>query len=402
MTASRNRPQPVDAFGSNGTPVSEERYGAWDFGDLDGYIREGEPGQAERAENWQTAIGLQAVDGLRTSAYLLETAKEHIEGHISITEAQQRLHSYYDERADRMEVEGEKEADIVSSRIAELLGERAFTFAPTELCDIHRRLFDQVIPRAGKYRTFNITKKEWVLKGETVFYATCGTIADTLRYDFSQERGVSYSDFHAAEMVRHIAGFVSDIWQIHPFSEGNTRTTAVFTIKYLRSMGYEVNNEPFKKHSWYFRNALVRANYEDVTRGISPTTLYLERFFENLLCDTHHDLRNRYLHLDWDTWQAAIQKSVLEPAHTAKELTDTTQETSKETIDTSKETRKDMREHILVILRKQPESTAVSIAEQVGLTPQGVRYHLDVLKRAGRIHHEGPTKRGRWVIDEQD
>ena len=289
---------------------------SWDFGDLDGYIRQGEPDQSARAENWQVAIGLQAVDGLTTSPYLLETAREHIEGRIDIGEAQRRIRSYYDERKGREEVEGEQEADVVSSRIAELLGERAFSLSPVEMCDIHRRLFDQLLPRAGKYRNYNITKKEWVLKGETVYYATSGTIAETLRYDFEQERNFSYARLSNVDITHHIARFVSGIWQIHPFSEGSTRTTAVFAIKYLRSLGYEVNNEPFKNHSWYFRNALVRANYEDVTQGIAPTAVFLERFFENLLFGTDYELRNRYLHVDWP------QQEVVERVTTVDQVTD--------------------------------------------------------------------------------
>ena len=368
---------------------------SWDFGDLEGYTRQGEPSQAVRADNWQVAIGLQAVDGLKPSAYLLETAKEHIEGRIGIDEAQRRIRSYYEERGGREESGDSEEADTVSSRIAEILGERTFSFSPVQLQIIHRRLFDQLLLHAGKYRTYNITKREWVLKGDTVYYSSCDSVADTLKYDFDQERDFSYAGLSNKDIVRHTAKFVSGIWQIHPFGEGNTRTTAVFTIQYLRSMGYEVNNEPFKKHSWYFRNALVRANYEDVKQDVSPTTLFLERFFENLLFGAHHDLKNRYLHLDWDKRQATTPERAQEPANSAKELTDATQETSKETS-------KEMRERILVILREQPASTAVSVAEQVGLSPQGVRYHLDVLKRAGRIRHEGPTKRGWWVIDEQD
>ncbi|MBR3315312.1 MAG: Fic family protein [Atopobiaceae bacterium] len=195
-------------------------------------------------------------------------------------------------------------------------GERAFTLSPFELCDIHRRLFDQVLPRAGKYRNYNVTKKEWVLKGETVYYATCGTIEETLRYDFTQERNYSYAGLSGIDIAHHVAKFVSEVWQIHPFGEGNTRTTAVFAIKYLRSMGYRVDNEPFKNHSWYFRNALVRANYEDVTQGVSPEMVYLERFFENLLCGVRHELRNRYLHLDWP------QKQISQEVESALQVTD--------------------------------------------------------------------------------
>ena len=296
-----NRPKLADDSGerSVGQSSAATERSAWQFGDLDGYIRQGEPGQAARADNWRVAIGLQAVDGLKTSPYLLETAKEHIEGRIDIAEAQRRIRTYYEERGGREEPEGSEEADTVSSRIAEILGEQAFTFSPVQLQTIHKRLFDQVLPRAGKYRTYNIAKQEWVLKGATVYYASADSIAETLAYDFAQEREFSYAGLSKADIVRRLAQFVSGIWQIHPFAEGNTRTTAVFTILYLRSMGYDVDNEPFKEHSWYFRNALVRANYEDVARGVSPTAVYLERFFENQLCGAHHELKNRYLHLDW-------------------------------------------------------------------------------------------------------
>ena len=355
----------------------------WDFGDLDGYLRQGEPDRAERADNWQVAIGLQAVDGLKPSAYLLETAREHIEGRIDIDEVQRRILSYYDERAGREEVEGEREADVVSSRIAEILGERTFTFSPVQLQTIHRRLFDQVLPHAGKYRTYNITKKEWVLKGETVFYAAYDSIPDTLRYDFAQERSFSYVNLSSDEVVSHVARFVSGIWQIHPFSEGNTRTTAVFAIQYLRSMGYEVDNGLFKEHSWYFRNALVRANYEDVTRGIAPQMLYLERFFENLLCGTNHELRNRCLHLDWNERQAATQ----ETGNTTQEAGNTTQETTGST-----------RDLILKMLRADPGLTAQQLANDLGISFDGVRYHLAKLRKEGTIHHEGPRKGGRWVV----
>lgn len=362
----------------------------WDFGDLDGYIREGEPDRAQRAENWQVAIGLQAVDGLTTSPYLLQTARAHIEGRIDIGEVQRRIRSYYDERADREEVEGEQEADIVSGRIAELLGERAFTLSPVELCHVHRRLFDQMLPRAGKYRNYNITKKEWVLKGETVLYASYGTIAETLRYDFAREHDFSYAELSNVQIAHHMARFASGIWQIHPFGEGNTRSTAVFVIKYLRAMGYKMGNEPFKNHSWYFRNALVRANYEDVTRHISPDMSYLERFFENLLCGTRHELRNRYLHLDWAEWQSAAQGEVgttQETVRTAQETEGTTQEVSDST-----------RSQILKLLMVNPKTTARQIADELGISFDGVRYHLARLSKEGAIRHEGPRKGGHWVV----
>ena len=215
----------------------------WQF-ELEEYIRQGEPDKIEKSEAWQTAIGLQAVDGLKTSAYLLDTAKEHIEGKISIDDAQKRIQSYYEQRADRIETEDEtKEADIVSARIAKLLGEKAFQFSPAEWLTIHRRLFEGVFPHAGQIRNYNITKKEWVLKGNTVIYAAWDSIKDTLDYDFATEKQFSYEGLSIDASVRHLAKFASDIWQIHPFCEGNTRATAVFMIKYIKIFGFRVNND---------------------------------------------------------------------------------------------------------------------------------------------------------------
>ena len=264
----------------------------WQF-ELEEYIRQGEPDRAEKSEAWQTAIGLQAVDGLKTSAYLLDTAKDHIEGKITIDEAQQRIHSYYEQRTTRTEIENEtKEADIVSARIAKLLGEKAFQFSPAEWLSIHRRLFEGVFSHAGQIRQYNITKKEWVLNGDTVTYADWNSIKDTLDYDFATEKQFSYEGLSVDAAVKHLAKFASDIWQIHPFGEGNTRATAVFMIKYMKTFGFRVNNDAFEKNSWYFRNALVRANYTNLQKGVHSTTKFLEMFFSNLLLGTDYELKN--------------------------------------------------------------------------------------------------------------
>ena len=271
----------------------------WKF-KLDEYIRQGEPQKTAKSEAWQIAIGLQQVDGLETSPYLLDTAKEHIEGNISIDEAQTRIQNYYEQATKRKEIEnGTKEADIVSTRIAGLLGEKTFHFSPIEWMAIHRRLFENVFTHAGKVRTYNITKKEWVLNGNTVIYTSWDSIKDTLDYDFNTEKQFSYKGLNLQKSIQHLARFTSDIWQIHPFCEGNTRATAVFIIKYMDTLGLKVNNDAFKQHSWYFRNALVRANYNDIRNGIHATTTYLEMFFSNLLLDADYELKNRYLHIDY-------------------------------------------------------------------------------------------------------
>lgn len=269
--------------------------------ELEEYIRQGEPEQAEKSEAWQIAIGLQQVDGLKTSAYLLDTAKEHIEGKLTIDEVQKLVQSYYKEHDKRTAIENAtREADIVSARITQLLGEKTFQFSPAELMSIHRRLFDGVFKEAGKLRDYNITKNEWVLNGETVIYASWNSLQETLDYDFKTEKAFSYEGLSLVEAIKHLAKFTSDIWQIHPFGEGNTRATAVFIIKYMRTFGLKVDNEAFKKHSWFFRNALVRANYNYLQKGIHATTKFLEMFFSNLLLGADYELKNRYAHIDFD------------------------------------------------------------------------------------------------------
>lgn len=200
-----------------------------EFASFDEYLRQGEPSQKESAENWKTAIGLQAVDGLQPSAYLIDVAKRNIEGEI---------------------------------------------------------------------RQYDISKKEWVLEGDSVNYLNWEDLRRALDWDIEQEKNFQYKGLTDDEKIEHIAKFISGIWQIHAFREGNTRTTAIFTIQYLRSLGYEVNNEMFAKHSWYFRNALVRANYRNINKDIEYSPIYLIRFFRNLLLNDGWVLKNRYLHID--------------------------------------------------------------------------------------------------------
>lgn len=262
--------------------------------DFEEYIKQGEPQKREKGYVWQTAIGLQAVDDLKPSEYLIQTARQHIEGDITIEEAKQLIDSYYQSKTIRAGIEDRtEEADKVSARIAEILSEKTFTFSPVEYITIHRRLFQGIYKFAGKVRDYNITKKEWVLKGETVLYASADSIRETLDYDFMQEKNFSYKDLNINDAITHIAKFISGVWQIHAFGEGNTRTTAVFTIKYLRTFGFDISNEAFANHSWYFRNALVRANYNNLSKGIYATTEYIEAFFRNLILSENNELKNR-------------------------------------------------------------------------------------------------------------
>lgn len=347
--------------------------------DLEEYIRQGEPEQAEKSNAWKTAIGLQDVDGLKTSEYLLDTAKEHIEGKITIESAKSRIMSYYEQRSDRRAVEDStKEADIVSVRIAELLSERTFQFSPAQLRSIHRRLFEGVFKHAGQFRTYNITKKEWVLNGKSVFYASYDSICDSLDYDFGNEKEFSYSGITINESVRHIAKFTSDIWQIHPFCEGNTRTTAVFILKYLQTFGFTVSNDVFADNSWYFRNALVRANYNDLQNGIHDTLEYLEMFFDNLILGEKKELKNRYLHVDYSKLQSAnfrISKCKNCTLNcTLEELA------------------------ILNAIKNDPDITQTELAAVTGKSLRTVKTRTVELQEKGLIMRENGKRNGKWIV----
>ncbi len=266
--------------------------------DFDQYIRQGEPDQKVRAEAWRIAIGLQAVDGLKTSDYLQQTAHKNIQGDITIDEARELIKSYYLSKKLLEPDDAEKqEADKVSANIAKILSSNTFDFSAGGIASLHRRIFTGVFKHAGKLRDYDIAKKEWVLEGDSVSYLNWEDLHRALEYDIEQERAFNYSGISQDGMIAHITKFVSGIWQIHPFCEGNTRTTAVFTIQYLRSIGFDIDNDLFANHSWYFRNALVRANYRNAVKGIDYTPIYLERFFRNLLIGEQWDLRNRYLHI---------------------------------------------------------------------------------------------------------
>ncbi|MEF2805160.1 MAG: Fic family protein [Massilistercora timonensis] len=261
------------------------------------YIKESEPAKRDKGYAWHTAIGLQAVDGLKTSEYLVHTAIRNIEGEISFEEANVLLQIYYEENPSRDELDRTEEADKVSARIAALLSERAFSFTPNEYISIHRKLFTGIYSHAGRIRDYNITKREWVLSGATVLYGSATELMATLDYDFSEEKKFSYKNLTMDEIIHHLAVFVSRLWQIHVFGEGNTRTTAVFFIKYLRTLGFDVTNNIFAENAWYFRNSLVRANYNDLKNGVHETTEYLELFLRNLLLNENNPLHNRTLHI---------------------------------------------------------------------------------------------------------
>jgi fido (protein-threonine AMPylation protein)/biotin operon repressor len=339
---------------------------------FDEYLRQGEPNKAEKAKIWKTAIGLQKVDGLKPSEYLIETAKQNIEGNITIDEVKKLIDSYYQQHPTKTNEDRTEEADKVSARIAEMLSEQTFTFSPAEYLSIHRRLFKGIYKFAGKIRDYNITKKEWVLNGETVLYASADSLKATLEYDFEQERKFSYEELSQQEIIEHFARFISNLWQIHIFGEGNTRTTAIFLIKYLRKLGFKnVNNDLFADQSWYFRNALVRANYEDLSKGIYRTEKYLIRFLSNLLLKGNYSLKNREMHIHADT----------------------VNDTVKPQIDTVNET-------VFSLLKQDNKITANEISERLKMSLSTVRRKIKELRNNGKIERIGSDKTGYWRITE--
>jgi len=261
------------------------------------YSKQSEPNKYEKKCIWETAIGLQKVDNLDSSEYLIEIAKKHIDGNISLDYANDLINSYYVEKNESMD--RTEEADKVSLRIVELLSNKAFNFSIIQYISIHKYLFNGIFDYAGKIRDYNITKKEWVLNGDTVIYGNAFDLYETLEYDLNQEKKYNYQNKSIEEIIKHIAEFTAGLWQIHLFGEGNTRTTAVFLIKYLNKLGFDVTNDIFANNSWYFRNALVRANYNNYKLNINETTYYLELFLRNLLLNENNKLSNRELHIDY-------------------------------------------------------------------------------------------------------
>ncbi len=342
--------------------------------ELSEYIKQGEPTQVEKTKNWETAIGLQEVDGLKPSKYLVEIAKEHIEGKIELEEVKERINNYYKTLSYRKseEKEDSEEADKVSVRITEVLSDKSFSFNPTELISIHKKLFTGVYKHAGIIRNYNFTKNEWILNEDTVTYASYETIMSTLDYDFEQEKNFSYKDLSLDESIKHLCRFTSNIWQVHPFCEGNTRTTAVFIIKYLKTFGFNINNTVFANNSWYFRNALVRANYKNFEKNIFEDISYLEKFFYNLLSNTNYDLKNRYTHIDYV--QDTLNKALKNKDYTLEE------------------------QAILNLIKENSFIKQEEIAHIIGKSIRTVKTKMTEMQEKGIITRKNGKKTGEWQI----
>lgn len=365
--------------------------------ELGGYLKAEEPGLRERAQAWGMAIGLQKVDGLAPSQFLLEVAKDHIEGKITQNQAHRRIRDYYATKDESKRPDpATEEPDKVSERIVAILGDGGFEFTPEYFVSIHARLFRGVLSTAGKLRTVNIRKHEWVLKNDSVTYGSAATLKQSLARHFLDEREFDYGGKSPRKMIPHFSRFIAQIWQVHPFGEGNTRTTAVFAIKYLRSLGYQVENDMFRDNSWYFRNALVRANYADYAKDVRRDWSYLEAFFRNLLLGEKNELKSRYLLIGLTEDDKAKIHELTEGKRT-----EGGQKRWSEKDEPKKVVRKGgqkTEDKILALLREYPHLTQAGIVAALCINRSAIQKHLRKLKESGRLRRIGPDKGGRWEV----
>ena len=363
--------------------------------DFEEYFKAGEPGRRERAEAWATAIGLQQVDGLVPSQFLFNTAIDHIEGRITQNQARRRIRDYYAAQGETTERDPDKEeADKVSERIVAVINDGGFEFTPEYYISIHAKLFKGVLASAGKLRTVNIRKREWVLKDDSVTYGSADTIKQSLIRDFIDEREFDYGGKSPRQAIPHFARFIAQIWQVHPFGEGNTRTTAVFAIKYLNSLGYRVANNMFKDNSWFFRNALVRANYADYERGVKRDWSYLEAFFRNLLLGENNEMKSRYLLIGLTD----ADKRKIRELSEGKSVEGCQKKVVRKRL--SENSRVKTSDKLLALLKEQPHLTQEGMARAMGISRQAIQKHLTKLKASGRLRRIGPDKGGHWEVVE--
>lgn len=310
----------------------------------------------------ETGIGLQDVDRLDNSSYFKNEANRYLKGEISLEELDTIITSYYENKSDsngRYE-----EADKISIRIAKIISDDYFTFSVGQLLSMHKTLFDGVFEHAGKIREYNFSKKEWVLDGASVLYGDYRELESTLQYDFNQEKNFKYEGLSVNEVIEHLALFVANLWQIHVFEEGNTRTTAVFFIKYLRKLGFDVTNDTFAKNAWYFRNSLVRANYTNVSKGIYEDRSYLIKFLRNLLLGEKNELLNRELHIQVNGKESCLTRE----------------------------------ERILNFINDNNEITLAEIAQKLNVSLRTVKSIIKVMKDKNQIKRINGKKYGCWQV----
>lgn len=310
----------------------------------------------------ETGAGLQDVDNLKNSSYFKSETERYIRGEITLEELEDIISSYYKnkpEEADRTE-----EADVIAVRIAKILSDDSFSFTVSQLISIHKQLFEGIYSHAGRFRTYNFIKKEWVLDGASVWYGDYRELEATLQYDFNVEKKFYYGGLSMDDVLDHLATFIANLWQIHAFEEGNTRTTAVFVIKYMRSLGFDVTNDTFAKNAWYFRNALVRANYNNLSKGVYIDRSFLIIFLRNLILHENNELQNRDLHI-----RASQIKA-----------------------EGSREGR------LLRLIRDNPKITIEELTFDLGVSERTVKNVLKSLEEEGLVKRVNGKKLGYWEV----
>lgn len=263
---------------------------------INDYIETETPNNYVKQQEWDMAIGLQEVDNLKPSKFLEKLLQENVTGEKTIYEVECELKEYYVEKEKNNEVNhNELECDLVSTRIVELLQENNFELSIDYLKYVHKYLFQDVYEFAGEFRKVDFSKHERILNNDSVVYGDYKLLEQSLDYDITLEKNKNYNEMNIVDVINNITDFSSRIWQIHPFREGNTRTTAIFIEKYLVSLGYNVDNTLFKDKSVYFRNALVRSNYFNNYLNIKEDNSFLIKFYENLLLGKNNNLHSRDL-----------------------------------------------------------------------------------------------------------
>ena len=263
---------------------------------INDYIEAEPPKNYVKQSQWDMAIGLQEVDSLKPSKYLEKLLQENVTGEKTIYEVEKELKEYYKEKEKNNDINhNELECDLVSTRIVELLQEDNFELSIDYLKYVHKYLFQDVYEFAGEFRKVDFSKHERVLNNDSVAYGNHKLLEQSLDYDITLEKNKNYKEMNIVDVINNITDFSSRIWQIHPFREGNTRTTALFIEKYLVSLGYNVDNTLFKDKSVYFRNALVRSNYFNNYLNIKEDNSFLIKFYENLLLGKNNNLHSKDL-----------------------------------------------------------------------------------------------------------
>lgn len=364
---------------------------------FDEYYEAAEPGRRERALGWATAIGLQQVDGLTPSDYLVETARRNIEGEITGDEARRLVDEYYETRLGHEEPTGHREADKVSARMNQLIHMPAFGMTPEFFIGLHGKIFEGVFGHAGQIRDVELQKREWVLNGDSVQYEASFLVERSLERHFEREQAFKYKWLSDDAFVHHFATFVSRLWQIHPFREGNTRTTALMAIKYLRSMRYDVSNDLFARKSYYFRNALVRANYDNRRLDVEKTLTPLEEFFKVLVFGEEIELHSRYLKIGQEYGTPAA--NAMSNLHRRKSADRRRDVGINVGINVGIKTGSTEELAIKAILRN-PRITASGLAKILSVTQRQAERVLATLKKTAGLRRQGARKNGEWRFEE--